>query len=173
MTCSNSPVDDAQYAADFTRQLGLDATAYHEPRSSDWYSLASNQSVVSRMKSNGRPAYLQEPMSTRDNLFAYPSHDRADFFLQAIANAKLAGAAAWCFHTDVAVDYRNGPQFLEDRLRSYPEPEWAFVNSLNARVVLQTSDGVHRLVAEQALAVHLSFHLKDNEGELAPAGVKA
>src|SRR5207244_3711267 len=28
------------------------------------------------------------------------------------------------------------------------------------------------LVAEQALAVHLSFHLKDNEGEMTPAGIK-
>src|SRR6266851_2555867 len=79
VVCSNSPVDDAQYAADFTRQLGLDATAYHEPRSSDWYALANYQSVVGRMKSNGKPAYLQEPMSTRDNLFPYPSHDRAEF----------------------------------------------------------------------------------------------
>ncbi len=148
VVCSNSPVDDAQYAADFTRQLGLDATAYHEPRSSDWYALANYQSVVGRMKSNGKPAYLQEPMSTRDNLFPYPSHDRAEFFMQAIANAKLAGAAAWCFHTDVAVDFRDGPPFLEDRLRAYPEPEWAFVNSLNPRVILQTSNGINFLVAE-------------------------
>ena len=29
------------------------------------------------------------------------------------------------------------------------------------------------LVAEQALAVHLSFHLKNTETDLAPAGVKA
>jgi len=148
VTCSNSPVDDAQYAADFTRQLGLDVTAYHEPRSSTWYTLASYQSVVGRMKSNGRPAYLQEAMPTRDDLFFYPSHDRAEYFLQGIAHAKLAGAAAWCFHTDVGVDFRAGPPFVEDRLRSYPEPEWAFVNSLNARVILQASNGVNYVVAE-------------------------
>jgi hypothetical protein len=29
------------------------------------------------------------------------------------------------------------------------------------------------LVAEQALAVHLSFHLKNTETDMAPAGVKA
>ena len=148
VTCSNSPVDDAQYAADFTGQLGLDVTAYHEPRSSTWYTLASYQSVVGRMKSNGRPAYLQEAMPTRDDLFFYPSHDRAEYFLQGIAHAKLAGAAAWCFHTDVGVDFRAGPPFVEDRLRSYPEPEWAFVNSLNARVILQASNGVNYVVAE-------------------------
>jgi hypothetical protein len=100
------------------------------------------------MRANGRPAYLQEPMSTRDSLFPYPSHDRAEYFLQAIANAKLAGAAAWCFHTDVGVNYREGPALLEDRLRAYPEPEWAFVNSLNARVMLRTSNGVNYVVAE-------------------------
>ena len=130
------------------RQLGLDVTAYHEPRRSDWFSQASYESVVSTMRSNGRPAYLQESMSTRDDLFFYPNHDRAEYFLQAIAHAKLAGAAAWCFHTDVGVDYRFGPPFLEDRLRSYAEPEWAFVNSLNARVLLQTSNGVNYVVAE-------------------------
>jgi len=106
------------------------------------------QSVVRALKSNGRPAYLQEPMTTRDDLFRYPSHDRAEYFLQAIANAKLAGAAAWCFHTEVGVDFRAGPPFLEDRLRSFPEPEWAFVTSLSPRIVLRTNNGVSYVVAE-------------------------
>jgi hypothetical protein len=147
-TASNSPVDSPEYAADFTARLGLDVTAYHEPRTSRWYWLSSTQAVVSAMRSNGRPAYLQEPMSTRDNLFPYPAHDRAEYFLQAIGHAKLAGAAAWCFHTDVGTDYRTGPALLEDRLRSFPEPEWAFVNSLKARVMLRASNGVNYVVAE-------------------------
>jgi hypothetical protein len=147
-TASNSPVDTPEFAASFTARLGLDVTAYHEPRSSDWFTLSSTQRVVRAMKANGKPAYLQEPMSTRDNLFAYPSHDRAEFFMQAIAHAKLSGAAAWCFHTDVAVDYRTGPALLEDRLRARPEPEWAFVNSLKARVILRASNGVNYVVAE-------------------------
>jgi hypothetical protein len=145
---SNSPVNSPQYAADFTARLGLDATAYHEPRTSLWYSLSSNQEVVRAMRSNGRPAYLQETMSTRDDLFAYPSHDRAEYFLQAIGHAKLAGAAAWNFHTDAGTDYRSGPPLLEDRLRSFPEPEWLFVTSLNARVILRAANGVNHLVAE-------------------------
>jgi len=145
---SNSPADDPQYAAEFTARLGLDVTAYHEPRHSGWYRLDSYQAVVRTLKSNGRPAYLQEPNTTRDSLYYYPSNDRAEYFLQGIANAKLAGAAAWCFHTEVGVDFRDGPPFLEDRLRAHPEPEWAFVNSLKARVMLRTSNGVNYVGAE-------------------------
>jgi hypothetical protein len=145
---SNSPVDPPQYAADFTVRLGLDVTAYHEPRVSNWYELRTVQDVVRAMKASGRPAYLQEPMSTRDNLFPYPSHDRAEFFMQAIGHAKLAGAAAWCFHTDVGVNYREGPPFIEDRLRAYPEPEWAFVNSLSPKVLFRAANGANYLVAE-------------------------
>lgn len=147
-TASNSPVNSPEFAAAFAARLNLDVTAYHEPRSSNWYTLGSTRAVVDAMKANGKPAYLQEPMSTRDSLFAYPSHDRAEYFLQAIANAKLAGAAAWCFHTDVGVDYREGPPLLEDRLRAYPEPEWAFVNSLKPRVMLRTNNGINFVVAE-------------------------
>ena len=119
-TASMAPVNSPQVSADFTAQLGLDVTAYHEPRPANWYQLATTQAVVRALKSNGRPAYLQEPMTTRDLLYPYPSQDRADYFLQAIANAKLAGAAAWCFHTEVAVDFRTGPPFFEDRLRAVP-----------------------------------------------------
>jgi hypothetical protein len=144
---SNSPVDSAAYASDFTGRLGLDATAYHEPRSTRWYTLGETTAVVSAMKANGKPAYLQEPMSTRDSLFPYPSHDRAEYFMQAIAHAKVAGAAAWCFHTDAGVDYRQGPPLLEDRLRANVEPEWTFVTSLKPRIMLRSSNG-NLVVAE-------------------------
>jgi hypothetical protein len=147
-TASMSPASDAAETADFTARLRLDVTAYHEPRTPDWYTLAAYQRVVGTMKRNGRPAYLQESMSTRDSLFSYPAHDRAEYFLEAIANAKLAGAAAWCFHTDVAVGFQNGPPLLEDRLRAYPEPEWAFVNSLVPRVTFRTDNAINYLVAE-------------------------
>jgi hypothetical protein len=145
---SNAPVDSPEYAAQFAADLGLDVTAYHESRPSNWYELGLTQSIVRALKVNGRPAYMQEPMATRDNLFPYPSNDRAEYFLQAVAHMKMSGAAAWCFHTEVGVDFRNGPPFLEDRLRAHPEPEWAFVNSLKPRVALQTNNGVHYVVAE-------------------------
>jgi hypothetical protein len=144
----NAPVDPPEYAAQFARSLGLDVTAYHEPRPANWYELGVTQAVIRALKTTGRPVYMQEPMATRDTFFRYPSNDKAEYFLQAIANSKLSGAAAWCFHTEVAVDFRGGPPFLEDLLRAYPEPEWAFVNSLNARIVLRASNGTHYVVAE-------------------------
>src|SRR2546425_2762226 len=147
-TASNAPVNSPEYAAQFTAALGLDVTAYHETRPSNWYELPVIQAVVRAMKANGKPAYLQEPMTTRDSQFRYPSNDRAEYFPQAIANAKLAGAAAWCFHTEVGVDFRDGPPYFEDRLRSHPEPEWTFVTALSPRVVLRANNGVNYVVAE-------------------------
>jgi hypothetical protein len=147
-TASNSIGQDwgPRYAADFTARLGLDVTAFHEARSDDWYTLAAYQRVVNTLRSNGRPAYMQEPNSTRDR--TYRANDRSDYYLQAIANAKLAGAAAWCFHTLEGVEFGTGPQFLEDRLRAYPEPEWNFVTALKPRVILQVNNGVNYLVPQ-------------------------
>jgi len=148
--CSEARGDAAGPAigASFVARLGLDVTMFHETRSSDWYTFPVQRYVISALRTNGKPAYMQEPMTTRDTFFFYPSHDRAEYFLQAIANAKLAGAAGWTFHTEVGVDFRTGAPFFEDRLREYPEPEWAFVNSLKPRVVLRTNNGVNYLVAE-------------------------
>jgi len=136
VVASNSPLDPPAYAASFSRRLGLDATAYHEPRTRAWYTLTTLRAVVSAMKANGLPAYLQEPMRAGDMRDRNSPRDRAEFFIEARANAKLAGAAAWCFHTDVALDYRSGPARLEDRLRQRPQPEWAFVSALRAEVDL-------------------------------------
>ncbi len=145
---SNAPVDSADYAAQFAVDLGLDVTAYHEPRPANWYELGVTQAVIRPLKGTGRPVYMQEPMATRDTFFPYPSNDRSEYFLQAIANVKLSGAAAWCFHTEVGVDFRDGPPFFEDRLREHQEPEWAFVSSLNARAALRTNNAVNFVVAE-------------------------
>src|SRR5438874_262824 len=148
--CSEARGDAAGPATDasFVARLRLDVTMLHETRSADWYTLPVQQYVISALRANGRPAYMQEPMTTRDSLFFYPSHDRAEYFLQAIAHAKLAGAAGWTFHTEVGVDFRTGAPFFEDRLREFPEPEWAFVNSLKPRIVLRTNNGANFVVAE-------------------------
>jgi len=148
--CSEARGDAAGPATDaaFVARLGLDVTMLHETRSADWYTLAVQQYVISRLRANGKPAYMQEPMTTRDSFFFYPSHDRAEYFLQAIAHAKLAGAAGWTFHTEVGVDFRTGAPFLEDRLREFPEPEWAFVTSLKPRIVLRANNGANFIVAE-------------------------
>jgi len=148
--CSEARGDDAGPAnnAAFMRRLGLDIDMFHETRQSDWYTFAVQNSVISTLRTTGKVVYLQEPMTTSDSYFTYPSHDRAEYFLQAIAHAKLAGAAAWCFHTELGVDFRTGAPFFENRLRERPEPEWAFVNSLKPRIVLRTNNGNHYLVAE-------------------------
>lgn len=145
---SNAPVEDTQYVADFTTRLGLDVAAYHDPRPENWYQFSVIEPIVRTMKSSGTPAYLQEPNTTHDDLYSYPSNTRAEFFQQAIANAKLAGAAAWCFHTEVGVDFRSGAEFMEDRLRAKPQPEWAFVTALIPKITLAASKPASVVVAE-------------------------
>src|SRR5262249_36734244 len=127
VTASNSPVNTAAFAADFTSQMGLDFTAYHDPRVDNWYQFDRVQSIVGTLRSNGRPVYLQEP--TR---YPFPSTDRARFFQEAMANAKLAGASAWCLHTDLAFDL--GDSLFQNKIESRQEPEGVFVNSLIPRV---------------------------------------
>jgi hypothetical protein len=141
VTASNSQDLDAGAAAQFTRDVGLDVAAYHDPRIPVWYTAAQIQSVVDALRRSGRPVYLQEP--TR---FPNPSTDRADYFRNAHANAKRAGAAAWCFHTDLGFNLR-GTTFRA-RLQSRLEPEWTFVTTLLPRVQLRASDGAHFVVAE-------------------------
>lgn len=150
-TASNSSTVTDEFAAKFVADLGLDVTAYHDPREFNWFTLETTAAMVKKLTANGRPAYLQEPMPTRgDPRFPYyPQVERADYFLQAVASAKLAGAAAWCFHTSVASDMRDPNARIEDRLREHPDVEWPFVESLlPSRVNLQTINGVNYLTAE-------------------------
>src|SRR5262249_5515771 len=108
-TASLAP-EPARSAADSNARVGGDVTAYHDPRGSDWYQLGVVRSVVNDLKTNGKPVYLQEPTPTRNN-GSTAINGPASIFLQAMANAKLAGAAAWCFHTREGVnDWRTGPQ---------------------------------------------------------------
>jgi len=141
VTASNSQDLPATAAAQFTADTGLDVTAYHDPRIPSWYAAGQVQSVVDALHRNGRPVYLQEP--TR---FPNPSTDRAEYFRAAHANAKRAGAAAWCFHTDLGFNLRGAT--FRARLQSRLEPEWAFVTSLLPRIHLRTSDATHYVVAE-------------------------
>jgi len=141
VTASNSQDLPAAEAAQFTADTGLDVTAYHDPRIGSWYVFGQIQSIVGALKRNGRPVYLQEP--TR---FPHPSTDHAEYFKQAHANAKRAGAAAWCFHTDLGFNLR-GTTFRA-RLESRLEPDWMFVTTLLPRIHLRTADAAHYLVAE-------------------------
>jgi hypothetical protein len=123
VTASNSQDLPAADAARFTADTELDVTAYHDPRVSDWFQFEPIDRIVRTLAANGRPVYLQEP--TR---FPNPSTHRASFFLEALANAKRAGAAAWCFHTDLGFNLRES--LFRDKLESRLEPEWAFVVAL-------------------------------------------
>jgi hypothetical protein len=124
VTASNSQDLEAGAAAQFTTDVNLDVTAYHDPRIPNWYTAAQIESVVGTLRRSGRPVYLQEP--TR---FPNPSTDRAEYFKTAHANAKRAGAAAWCFHTDLGFNLR-GTTFRA-RLQSRLEPEWTFVTTVD------------------------------------------
>ncbi len=150
-TASNSSTVTDEFAARFAVDLGLDVTTYHDPREFNWFEMERMEPMMKILSASGKPVYLQEPMPTRgDPRFPYyPQTDRADYFLRAVANAKRTGAAAWCFHTNVGSDLRGASQFIEDRLHSFPEPEWGFVNGFApSRITLQTNNGVNFLSAD-------------------------
>ena len=126
VTASTSPGTSPATAAALASQTGLDVTAYHDARGTDWYTPGSLQAIVNALRSNGRPAYLQEP-----NRFPFSSTDRAEYFRLARENSQRAGASAWCFHTDRGFNLRAVR--LSDALRSRQEPEWAFVTWLGSQ----------------------------------------
>jgi len=124
VTASNSgtPLPDAVRV---TRAAALDVTAYHEARDASWYRADRIRAIVAGLAAGGAPVYLQEP-----SRFPFPSTDRAEYFDRARANARAAGAAAWCFHTDLAFNLRAPGTLFEHLLRGRAEPDWAFVRNL-------------------------------------------
>jgi hypothetical protein len=150
VTSSVSSQHTAEFTTNFTAELDLDVTTYHDPREFNWFELEMIEPMLRTLKGAGRPVYLQEPMPTRDFTFTwYVNHDKAEYFLKAAAHAKLSGAAAWCFHSPLADDLRGAQTFLEDVFRAYPEPEWAFMTSLlPARVNFKAANEVNYLQAD-------------------------
>jgi hypothetical protein len=144
VTASNSSEDTAAATAAFAAQTGLDVAAYHDPRTSHFYEESWVRTVVGALKSSGRPAYLQEPMPTRYPYF--PASYSSDNYREQMINAKLAGAAAWCFHTNIQGDRPDA--LFQTLIESEPEPERAFVNGLVPRVNLRTSNAINYVVAE-------------------------
>jgi len=144
VTASISSNDTAAFTSDYAARTGLDVTAYHDPRTSQFHTASHVQSIVGDLKRNGKPAYLQEPMPTQYVYF--PASYSSENYRNQMINAKLAGAAAWCFHTNIQGD-RPGELF-QNLIESEPEPERAFVNSLIPRINLRTSNGINYVVAE-------------------------
>src|SRR5262245_32000685 len=150
VTASVSSQHTDEFTANFTATLGFDVTTFHDPREFNWFDPERVDPMMRALKTAGRPVYLQEPMPTRDPRFSYyPQHDRAEYFLKAAASAKLAGAAAWTFHTVVGDDLRGAQTFIEDKLRAFPEPEWTFMTSLlPARVNFKAANEVNYVQAD-------------------------
>jgi hypothetical protein len=136
-----SSTGDAGSAASFTSRVGLWATAFHDPRICEWYQWGQTAAVVGALRSNGKPAYLQEP----SRYGAGCNVDNADYFRQAVANAKLAGAAAWCFHTDLGFNLQGG--YFESALNGR-DPERSFVTANVPMINLRAIDGTNHVVAE-------------------------
>lgn len=142
VTASNSAAVTAAFAAKFTNETALDVTAYHDPREASWYRADQIESIVAALRANGRPAYLQEP--TR---FPFPSTDRPEYFREALANAKLAGAAAWCFHTNLTFDI-GGAGPVERLFEARDRPDGQFLNALDPALHFRTASGIHYVTAE-------------------------
>src|SRR5262245_34789462 len=137
VTASNSSEKTAEFSAQFASDTGLDVNAYHDPRTSQFYVASWVQLLTDALKATGRPAYFQEPMPTRYVFF--PVTFDADLYRQQMTNAKLAGAAAWCFHTQGTGEI--GDSFFQDIIDSNPEPDRLFIDSLQAGGQRRASNG--------------------------------
>jgi hypothetical protein len=144
VTSSISSNDTAAFTADFAARTGLDVAAYHDPRTSQFSVASWVQSLVDDLKRTGKPAYFQEPMPTQYVYF--PVSYFSENYREQMINMKIAGAAAWCFHTNIQGD--NPDQLFQNLIESQPEPERAFVNALTPRINLRTSNGVNFVAAE-------------------------
>jgi hypothetical protein len=144
VTSSISSNDTAAFTADFAARTGLDVAAYHDPRTSQFSVASWVKSLVDDLKRTGKPAYFQEPMPTQYVYF--PVSYFSENYREQMINMKIAGAAAWCFHTNIQGD--NPDQLFQNLIESQPEPERAFVNALTPRINLRTSNGVNFVAAE-------------------------
>jgi hypothetical protein len=144
VTASNSSENTAEETAAFVSQVGVDVAAYHDPRTSHFFDPSWIKLNVDALKASGRPAYLQEPIPTRYPPF--PASFSSDNYREQMISAKLAGAAAWCFHTNIQGDRPDA--LFQALIESEPEPERAFVNALLPRINLRTSNGINFVAAE-------------------------
>lgn len=84
------------------------AIAYHDNRAAGWEGRVGD--VVAGLRPSGKPTYLQEPQAWNSGLRICGKDEglgsnqqeadgTAQHFRDAVSNARLAGAAAWTFHT--------------------------------------------------------------------------
>jgi len=114
VTASGGGSDGAGAGASWTELYAvadLDFAAPHFSRDADW--AAQTESRVATMRdlllAAGwvRPIYLQEEARRGYSGAEWPK----EMFLEAVAGARRAGAAGWCFHTDAGFDLVAGSFF--------------------------------------------------------------
>jgi Cellulase (glycosyl hydrolase family 5) len=112
-------------AVSFVKNSGFDAVTYHDPRdhspsrNPDHNWATRSGTVVASLKrrlaesgGSASPVYLQEP-----SRFIRPGEHRSDTdddaarYGIALANARMAGAAAWTFHTLAGSELSSGEPF--------------------------------------------------------------
>jgi hypothetical protein len=107
----------------------LDVIAVHDDRVPNWHdrTLPVVRDLVALGARRGvKPVYLQEPQAWQDEKAA----DRLERFLDAVARAKRAGAAAWTFHTRAGFVLRDA-RAMQAQMSA---DERRFVEQVRARV---------------------------------------
>jgi hypothetical protein len=89
-----------------SNEVEIDIVGWHESRN-PWQFDAMDQLVLRAVGKTTKPIYMGEPALLRDELTVAN-------FVTAITKSKIAGAAAWCFHTQNGFDLSKQP--LVDRL---------------------------------------------------------
>lgn len=131
---------DRRREADAVRRatiIGVDVLAFHDRREADFFSWERMRASIEVLRQSGKPVYFQEPQRLQ-RAKALTAGNLAE----ALANAKRAGAAAWCFHTDAgfALDNASFAQQLRDTARTV---ESEFLNGLR-KVAQDTPWGIAR-----------------------------
>jgi hypothetical protein len=95
------------------------AAAYHDPRERDWFTAGAAARVVSGVKAalggTVQPVYLQEPTPASAQCPGQQHDGDPSHFVEAMKQARAAGAAAWTFHTRLGFALRE--QTLLQRLQ--------------------------------------------------------
>jgi RHS repeat-associated protein len=108
---ASGAVDNPAGARGFNIRAEMDAIAYHDPRGAGWETRTTT--VVQTLRTMSpfplKPVYLQEPTRWRIGTTTACGTAETDSsdpvaanFRTALQNAKVAGAAAWTFHTQRA-----------------------------------------------------------------------
>jgi len=107
----NPPDSAAAKYIELYMTADIDLAAPHSPRNDVWADQTAERIDAMRTILVGagwdRPIYVQEEARRGYSSASWPKSD----FLTAVAEARSAGAAGWCFHTDAGFDLTAGTFF--------------------------------------------------------------